>query len=156
MLKPLKLSVITLFLLLLNSTACGGGGGGGSNDIWPGLWLMTATLSSNTCSFSPGDIGLGSFINPGYQINQSGNNIVAENITTKATLTGSTVDGGSAFFASRPPDPGSLDCANASDIASLGFRSTSSDEAEATLFLEFLCNGALNCEMIWDGTAIRQ
>ena len=148
-----RFTTISYSTVLTLLCACGGGGGSdssGGDVLYPGVWNTHLSLSRNSCPFSPQYLGLNQTMDILYQVNQDGNNIVVDNLSSKATLSGSTIKDGNGFVVTTAGAVGQCKM-----TVSLAFNNIDGDSADAGLGIDILCP-ADKCAIGYSGYATRQ
>lgn len=134
--------------VLVIMTGCGGGGGSnsGGGDNFIGAWDISANLASNSCGLNVDNV-----FSPSYQINQNGNLIAAENLSSGFSLKGTTVTDGKGFVATAQVPaicPGSI------ATVSMFFANRDGDSAGFMVEIVDRC-GSAECSYSYRGTARR-
>lgn len=147
--KTLRLIAVILFF-----ASCSGGGGGDSSSSLPGVWTANLKQTINTCNEPLA--GTDFEVNPIYQVNVSNGNVVVENLASKYTLTGGTIDDGTGFAVTAAIQP---NCVGGSASAVLGFQNVHGKTAGDVIFdVDVQCpnTNPKECEWMWEGSALKQ
>lgn len=135
--------------------SCGGGGGGSSQAVQiPGGYIVTVSLSKNTCPSIPSNNRAEGF----FEVNQSGNQVVVS-VTPDFGYTG-TVTANDSFRATRTEQKNCRPSGTSQEVDTLEFSGITSDSAFVTVTQDFSrCSGddsgASACQIIYVGSADR-